>query len=66
MKTKIAKAIDGTDNVHVVFKPTPEFYKAVGIGRKRFGQLYRGQKSPLLSELESISKHTKVAVTDLI
>lgn len=66
MKTKIAKAIDGTDNIRVVFKPSAEFYKMVGIRRKRFGQLYRGEKSPLLSELEAISRHTAVAITDLI
>ena len=48
MKTKIAMAIDGTDNTNVVFKPTTDFYKVVGIRRKRFGQLYRGEKSPVI------------------
>lgn len=66
MKTKIAAAIDGTDNKHVLFKPSAEFYKDVGIRRKRFGQLYRGEKSPLLSELESISRYSKVNLIDLI
>lgn len=66
MKTRIATAIDGTERPNVVFKPTSDFYKEVGIKRKRFGQLYRGEKSPLLSELESIARFTNVSLNDLI
>lgn len=66
MKTKIAQAIDGTDNIHVVFKPSPDFYDKVGIRRKRFAQLYRGEKSPLLSELEAIAGYVQRPIADLI
>lgn len=65
-KNKLAARIDGSTDAQIVFKPAPEFYQAVGIGRKRFGQLYRGEKSPLLEELERLAHHFGKSVTDFI
>ncbi len=66
MKNKLAARIDGTDNAQIVFRPSPDFYKTVAIGRKRFGQIYRGEKSPTVEELEGIAKHFGKTLADFI
>ena len=49
------------------FKPTPElFYRNVNINQKRFGQLLRGEKEPVISELKSLAAFFKVSVICLI
>ena len=49
------------------FKPTPElFYRKVNINQKRFGQLLRGEKEPVTSELKSLADFFKVSLTSLI
>jgi len=65
-KPPLRAAIDGSPLPQVVFRPNREFYKTTGIGRKRFGALYRGEKSPLLSELEAIAQALGKRVTDFI
>lgn len=66
VKTKLAASIDGSENQQIVFRPTPEFYSTVKIGRKRFGQLYRGERSPMVEELERIAKYFGKSIHDLI
>lgn len=65
-KPKIRCVIDGSPHPQVFFRPTRDFYKATGIGRKRFGALYRGEKSPTLSEIEAIAKQLDKSVSDFI
>lgn len=51
----VAKAIMGESNAKGEFKPFKVFYRETKIGQKRFGQLYRGEKSPNYAEIEAIS-----------
>ena len=65
-KSKIAKIIDGTDNPMVRFKPQREFYRETGIKQKRFGAIYRGEKSIELTELERLSKYLGIPIQSFI
>ena len=51
----IAHAIIGISSNMGEFKPSKEFYVKSGIGQKRFGQIYRGEKSPQMVEIKAIS-----------
>ena len=44
----------------LVFRPTQEFYVSVGINKKRWGQIYRGEKEPVLSEIKAISQYFNI------
>ena len=46
--------------------PTTEFFKTIQIGKKRWGQLMRGEKSPTIYELQSIASFFNIKITDLI
>lgn len=35
------------------FKPDRRFYKTTGIGQRRFGLLYRGEKTPTEKEIQN-------------
>lgn len=48
------------------FSPSILFYHKVGIGRKRFWQLYRNEKSPTLDELQALSDYFNVPTERLI
>lgn len=48
----------------LVFKPSVEFYETVGIKRKRWGQIYRGEAELLISEVNSLSKYFGIPATD--
>ena len=48
------------------FKPTPSFYREIGINQKRWGQIYRGEIEPVVSELKRIAEYFEVDVTELI
>lgn len=65
-KPRLASVIDGTTRTNVKFVPPKDFYDDVGIGRKRFGQIYRGDKSPSLDEARAIAQYFKVSIHDLI
>jgi hypothetical protein len=54
-KSVIAQAIVGNSSNMGEFKPSKEFYQKTGIRQKRFGQLYRGEKSPKIEEIKAIS-----------
>lgn len=49
----------------IVFKPTREFYKTVGIGQKRWQQLLMDKVSPTIDELKSIASYFEVPITEL-
>ncbi len=63
---KIEKIIKGKEHGCFVFKPDREFYSMVGINRKRFGQIYRGEISPTVTEAKALANYFNVEVTELI
>ncbi len=60
VKCQLALIIDGSPNPSIIFKPSKEFYEFTGIKRKRFGQIYRGEKSPLIEEVLSVCKYMNI------
>lgn len=48
------------------FKPDEKFYTLVGINRKRFGQLLRGDADMLTKEAKKLAEVLGVPVTDLL
>ncbi|MGD9930049.1 MAG: hypothetical protein AB7U05_08515 [Mangrovibacterium sp.] len=62
----IKKVIDSKESEFFKFVPNQNFYKLVGINRKRFWQLYRNDKPATIDELTSISKVFNVDLSELI
>lgn len=62
----IAQAIVGSSNNMGEFKPTKQFYSATGIRQKRFGQIYRGEKSPEIKELQAISTCLNIPIEKFV
>lgn len=54
------------DKIGGQFKPDQRFYTKVGINRKRFGQLLRGQKPMFGHEVRALAEFFGVPVTDLL
>ena len=55
------------DKIGCPFKPSKRlFYDVVGINQKRYGQLFRGDKELITSEVKSLSKFFNVSPLDLI
>ena len=48
------------------FRPDKKFYSLVGINRKRFGQLMRGDKQMYLEEAKKLAEVLQVPITDLL
>ena len=48
------------------FTPTKDFYKSVGVGQRRFGQLYRNECDPKVSELKKIAQFFGINYYELI
>jgi len=65
LKCKFALIIDGSPNPAIVFKPSKEFYEATGIKRKRFGQIYRGEKSPMMAEMEVVCEYLNIPLSNI-
>lgn len=65
-KSLFAIAIDGSSHQSYVFKPNREFYEHTKIGRKRYGQIYRGEKSPLLEEVVAICNYLDISLDRFI
>ena len=63
VKCKFALIIDGSANPAINFKPSKDFYEATGIRRKRFGQIYRGEKSPMMAEMEDVCKYLNIPLS---
>jgi hypothetical protein len=58
---------DYESRIGTPFKPTTDlFYKKVNINQKRFGQLLRGEKEPVTSELKALSNFFNVPIANLI
>ncbi len=64
----ILQAVSDYENrIGTPFKPTLKlFYEKVNINQKRFGQLLRGEKEPVTSELKALSRFFNVPVESLI
>ena len=63
---KIECIIKSKEHHCFVFKSDKIFYKVVGINRKRWGQIYRGDIEPTLSEAKAIAQYFEVDITELI
>ena len=46
------------------FRPTRGFYQAVGIGQRRWWQLYRGERSLTETEYRNLASHLGVSLND--
>lgn len=64
--TTISELISNRESVAFRFRPKRDFYVKVGINRKRWGMIYRGEIEPVVSELQRIAEFFKVDVTDLM
>ncbi len=65
MKTQLKKVLDNYSVKVGGYKPNPIFYEKTGINHKRFGQLLRGEKELLTSELKSLSDFFQIPITEL-
>ncbi|MBU1820768.1 MAG: hypothetical protein KKG00_04545 [Bacteroidetes bacterium] len=66
MKTPIQTALGQyEDQIGGKFKPDKRFYERVGINSKRFAQLVRGDKVPLLDEAARLSEFFNVPLQAL-
>jgi hypothetical protein len=66
-KNPVLKAFDiYQTKVGIKIKPDRPFYLKVGIKQKRWGQIIRGEKSPLLDELRSISDAWGIPIVELV
>jgi transcriptional regulator with XRE-family HTH domain len=63
---KIAEIIRQKETKAFKFKPNPEFYQSIGINRKRWAQLYRGEKEPTVPELKRIAHYFNVPVQEFL
>jgi len=64
--TTISELISKRESVAFRFRPRRDFYVKVGINRKRWGLIYRGDIEPVVSELQRIAEFFKVDVTELM
>ena len=54
--SKIEKAIKDKETEILKFRPSNEFYKRIGISKKRFWQIVRGEKSATVDEITIIAE----------
>ena len=64
----IQKAVAQYENrIGSPFRPTRDmFYRKVGINQKRYGQILRGEKEPVISEIKNLSQFFNIPVSELI
>ncbi|WP_297092212.1 helix-turn-helix transcriptional regulator [uncultured Draconibacterium sp.] len=63
---KIKNVVQSKENRCFFFHPQKPFYDAVGINQKRWGQIYRGEIEPTISEAKAIAEYFEVDITELI
>lgn len=63
---KISKAINRMEKPNFPFKPDKDFYKSLGINRKRFWAIFRNETQPKLDELNAIASYFHLNVKDLV
>jgi hypothetical protein len=59
-KSKISRTIEGESML--VFKPNKAFYETTKINKKRWSQIYKGEKSPIMEEIEALANYFKIPV----
>lgn len=64
--TKIEKIIKNREDKYFFFKPDKSFYEAVKINQKRWGQIYRNEIDPTITELRSIALFFNIELNELI
>ena len=64
MKT-ISEIIKKKELDCLIFKPDKSFYEKVGINQKRWGQIYRGEIDPTITEAKAISLFLKFDISEL-
>ena len=62
---KIKELIERKQDAFFQFKPNQEFYNKVGINRKRWGQISRGEIDPTITEAKAIADFFHFDVTEL-
>jgi len=62
----IRQAIERNTNGSFRLRPTNEFYKKIGIGRRRFGLIYRNEKPATIDELQKIAEFFNIPFNKLI
>lgn len=60
--SKVAQAIE--QGSKLVFRPSPDFYTATMINRKRWGLIYMGKIEPTISEVDRLAKYFGIPVTN--
>ncbi len=63
---ELKQVIEEMSRPNFPFKPEQEFYKKIGIGRKRFWQIFRNEKQPTIDEMESIANYFGFSAKDLL
>ena len=62
----IQELVQSRESEVLKFKPSKDFYKQVGINKKRWGLIRRGEIEPVVSELQRIADYFKVDIMELI
>lgn len=62
----IQEIIKQKENEAFKFSPSPDFYKVIGINRRRWGQVFRGEIDPTVGEVNRIAQYFDVPVMSLI
>ena len=64
---KFKHLIEEIENKYLIsFKPTRQFYESVKIGQKRWHQILRNEKEPMIDELKRLAKYFGLSINDLI
>lgn len=62
----IENAIKSKETEIWKFRPSNEFYKKIGISKKRFWQIVRGEKSATVDEISIIARVLEINAHELI
>lgn len=63
---KISSIISSRETNFFKFTPDKVFYERTGIGRKRWGMIVRGEKSPTIEEAKKLAEIFELPITELI
>jgi len=62
---KIKEFIKSKEQKCFLFCPNKTFYDAVNVNQKRWGQIYRGEIVPTVTEARAIADFFEIEVTEL-
>ncbi len=66
MSNKIDHFIKSKETEILKYSPNNEFYQRIGINKKRWAQILRGQKDPTLAELTRLTNYFNVPASQLV